>query len=167
MYLTQICDAIITGLNGSAATNWGGPDNSGLVVGTGKDVQATFALDPFSDASDKTTRIIFVTPGYMEFSLSSKRSGPLLNQPLKYVTVTLSVPVLGEHGTPGYDVTTEAEGKRLSWLKEELDAFLVRLVIPGAELKQVESEPFDELEMKAKYFISPIVLGYNACQVKS
>lgn len=164
-YLTEICDSIIAGLNGSDSSNWGGPEDpqTGYIVGSGQNLTAKFALDPFSDATDKSGLNIFVTPGYAEFSFENKRAGPLHSRPLKYVTVTLSVPVDGATGTPEYDVTTEEEGKKLSWLKEELDNFLVKLVITGAELQAAESEPFDELEMKSKFFIAPIVLGYRAC----
>ena len=161
MYLTQIAKTLVTEINASAISNWGGYDGNGYIVGTGADLQAKFALDPFQ-RSDESTPRIFVIPSYIEFPLENVRTVKL-SPNLKYVVMALVVKVGSDDATPTYDVTSEVEATKLVDLKEDLDNFLVNLLVPGIKLRDMETEPFDEIEMKDSYFIVTSVLGYATC----
>lgn len=157
MYLTQIAKDLVTGINTSPPDTW---KTGGYSVPT--DLIASFAFDPFSH-SGKSRLDIYVVPYYIEFDLTGVRRNKnkhTLNR--KYVTVALSLKVRTA-SAPENDVVTEAEGTKILDLKEDLDNFLSTFEIPGANLKDMEVEPFDELKIQDAYFVAATVLGYDSC----
>lgn len=162
MYLSEIALTIVNNLNTSTPENWGG-SGSGLVVPT--DLTAKFALDPFRE-SGNTELDIFVIPGYIEYNFNQVRKVKRTFD-RKFVTVALVARVTAESNigdpVPVYDVTTQTEAIKLIDLKEDLDYFLSRMIIPDILLKDMETEPIDELEMKDSFFIVTTVLGYDSC----
>lgn len=159
MYLTQLAEALVVAINSSSPESWGGSTGTGLVVPT--DVTAKFALDPFSDAKESNLDI-YVIPGYIQFNRTSVRKTKH-NNDRKFITVAVAAKVVAENNTPVYDVTTKASAIKLIDLKEDLDTFINNYSIPGAALQDVESEPFDELEMKDSFYIVTSVYGYDTC----
>ena len=163
MYLTEIAKALVLSINSSSPENWGGSTGSGLVVPT--DVTAKFALDPFSESGNSILDI-YVIPGYIEYDRVGVRKRKLTADK-KFVTVAIAAKIraAGTSGdpVPTYDVTTESEAIKLVDLKEDLDFFLNNLQITGASLRDFDTEPIDELEMKDSFFIVTSVLGYDTC----
>lgn len=159
MYLSLLAKNIQEALTNSTPENW-----SGLRVPT--DVQVKFALDPFADSGqlDGLGPTIFVIPGYIQYQqVDRRRNSSQPTDKLKYVTVALCVRIRSGSSTPVYDVTTETEAIRLINLKEELDEFILGLNITGASLREIETEPPDEIKLKDSYYLITSVLGYATC----
>lgn len=156
MYLTDLAKAIVHALNSSSPESW---KTGGYSVPT--DVEAKFALDPFTDSMDKQPNI-FVIPYYIEYDLTGVRKSKLTSD-RKFVTVVLGMQIKPKDLTPSYDITTIEEATKIIDLKEDLDNFLSKLVIPGAKLRDMEVEPLDELKIQDSYYIAPTVLGYDSC----
>jgi hypothetical protein len=155
MYLTQIAKEIVTGINAAPSNTW---KSGGYSVPT--DLEASFAFDPFSNAG-KPGLNIYVVPYYIEYKLEGVRKVKHTHN-RKYVTVALCLKVKVT-SAPENDLVTEAEGTKILDLKEDLDNFLSTFAIPGITLKDMESEPLDDLKIQDSYFIAATVLGYDSC----
>jgi len=158
MYLTELALEIEQALLDSDPSSWPGNDVLDHYV-VPDDVPVKFALDPFSD-SGILQPSIYVIPGFIQYRVDRSRR-PNQQRHLKFVTVALCVRIK-ETDSEGLDVASREEVIKLLNLKEDLEKFLLDLNI-GVQLEEVESDLPDEVQLKDRYYLATIVLGYATC----
>lgn len=161
MYLTEIAEAIRDAIQASPPGDWGG----GLVVPD--DIPVFFGLDPFSESNSVDTGI-YVIPGYNEYDLSNSRQTGLDRTGVRKInrlSVIICKPfdAVIDINDIVTDVSQVSEWSLLSNLREDLENFLVHLIIPGLKLVEIEPEPPDEVAMDNRLYFAPTALGYHSC----
>ena len=121
------------------------------------------ALDP-QKCLDHDELRCFVVPDIVSYNLdqSKGRKSIVSINSLKFVSVILSTTF--KSLTKGPDLATWAESKKVLKTRYELDSFLLRLIIEGNIVSEIESNLPDEVEQDHRNFVTVTSLGFQAIE---
>lgn len=154
MNLTALVEEIENRLLNSDPSNW-----SSIVVGTGALVPIK-AIDPRACFREPGINL-YLIPEFVEFSIgdSGRREFVKVSRTIKFVTTVITKKY--ESKSPIGDATTWSEGRQLIDLREELDRFLIAQDWRPMVIQDFLTEPPDEFEQEARYFVSVTQLGFG------
>lgn len=160
MKTTHLAEAIVARLNSSPGETW-----SDLTIGNlpSDFLHATNALDPIN-AFEQEAPGLYVIPVGATYNRtkSQGRSGIVSLAKTPSVIVLLAVPFNDKETDPeGKDVASWDEVKRLINLREEIDEFL-SLENWEVPIREINSEPNQELPMKQRWFVSITEFEFEA-----
>lgn len=159
MYLSDIADKIVEGIQASAPVSWPG----GIVL-PHVDFPVKNTLDPSADITQGEGKGIYIIPAYNEYDLTSKRQRGTGVSTIKRIVLCICSPFeSGLEVNSGPDVAAKSEWSLLTNLREDLERFIINQTISGIELREIDPEPPDEEALNARIYLTSTVLGYRTC----
>ena len=137
--------------------------NNDFTPEDGLNISAEAALDP-QKCLDHDELRCFVVPDIVSYNLglSKGRKSIVSVNSIKFVSVILSTTF--KSLTKGPDLATWTEAKKVLKTRYELDTFLLKLIIEGNIVEEIECNLPDEVEQDHRNFVTVTSLGFQVIE---